>query len=127
MDESHTPTSTLEEIERFHLTNALAHPTAPRIEHPTVHYSKLGKIDPKSRHYQEWNFYRREVGRLLAEGFEGKWLLIKGEEILECCDSPEEAQRTAQSHPESEAILVKQVLTFEPLYSVGYNRVLCRD
>ena len=127
MDESSSRSNTLEEIELSYLTNALARTPLPRIDHPTIHYSKLGKIDPKSRHSQEWNFYRREAGRLIAEGFEGKWLLIKREEILECCDSPEEARSTAQSRPDSEEILVKQVLTFEPLYHVGYNRVPCRD
>lgn len=30
----------------------------------------------------EWNFYRRQRERLIAEGHEGRHVLIKGEEVL---------------------------------------------
>jgi hypothetical protein len=40
----------------------------PPYEAPTVHYTELPAAQPNSQLYQEWECYRREVGRLLAEG-----------------------------------------------------------
>jgi hypothetical protein len=41
----------------------------------TIHYSQLPPAEPGSRIAREWETYRREVGRLLAEGHEGRFLL----------------------------------------------------
>ena len=49
----------------------------PSYEPPTIHYTELPAAQPDSQLYHEWNFYRREAGRLLAEGHEGHWVLIK--------------------------------------------------
>jgi hypothetical protein len=48
----------------------------------TIHYTELVPAEPGSALAVEWEFCRREVGRLLAEGHEGQWVLIKGELIL---------------------------------------------
>ena len=53
---------------------------------------------------QEWNFYRREVGRLLAEGQEGSWLLIKGDDIIGIWDTQEEAEAVALSEVPDAAV-----------------------
>jgi hypothetical protein len=66
----------------------------------------------------EWNFYRREVGRLLAEGHENRWLLIRGEQIVGMWDTEEEADRVRLDRYSWESILLKQVLTREPVYRV---------
>jgi hypothetical protein len=63
----------------------------------------------------EWNFYRREVGRLLAEGHEGKWLLIKGEAIIGIWDRREDAFATASERYLFQPCLVRQILAAEPL------------
>jgi hypothetical protein len=42
---------------------------------------------------QEWNTFRRERPRLLAEGNEGRWSLIKGDEIIGVWDTMREACR----------------------------------
>src|SRR5437879_13162 len=34
----------------------------------TIHYTELPESEPDSPIRQEWNFYRRKVARLLAEG-----------------------------------------------------------
>src|ERR1700741_3917299 len=44
---------------------------------PRIHYTELGDADPNSQLYVEWSCYKREVGRLLAEGNEGRFVLIK--------------------------------------------------
>ena len=123
MDATDDQSRTFEEIELSHLLNALSRAPEPTIERPTLHYSEVGELDPRSRHYREWNFYRREVGRLLAEGREGKWVLIKGEEILGFCDTWEDARNFARDRFTAEEVLVKQVSTHEPVYRIGYNRL----
>ena len=52
----------------------------------TIHFSTLPDGKPGSNN-QDWNVYRREVGRLLAEGNEGRWVLIQGEEIVGIWDT----------------------------------------
>src|SRR4051794_34410501 len=47
-----------------------------------VEAEALPAMAPGSPIEVEWNFYCREVLRLLAEGHEGRWVLIKGEEII---------------------------------------------
>jgi hypothetical protein len=64
---------------------------------------------------KESNCYRREVGRLLAEGHEGRWLLIKGEEIIGIWDTREEASAAADERFLLQQVLVKQILEWEPL------------
>ena len=63
----------------------------------------------------EWNFYRREVGRLLAEGHEGKWVLIKGEEIIGMWGTCDEALAVANERYLLQPVLVHQILSREPV------------
>jgi hypothetical protein len=63
----------------------------------------------------EWNLYRREVGRLLAEGHEGKWVLIKGSEIIGIWDSREEAKAVTLERYLLQPVLLRQILGREPL------------
>ncbi len=73
----------------------------------------------------EWDFYRRVVGRLLAEGREGQWLLIKDEEIVGVWDTEAEADAVRRERFLTQPVLMKQVLAREPVLRIGYNR-LCR-
>jgi hypothetical protein len=47
-----------------------------------VHYTELAPAAPTSLHARESETYRREVGRLLAEGHAGEFVLISGDEII---------------------------------------------
>lgn len=67
----------------------------PRYESPTISYSELPAAQPNNQLGQEWDFYRREVGRLLGEGEEGRFVLIKGERIIGIWDTEEEAEAVA--------------------------------
>ena len=127
MDDSDDRARRIEEIELFHLTNTLSRAPSPPAERPTIHYSKVGRLDPRSRHFEEWTVYRREAGRLIAEGHEGKWVIVKGEEIRGFWDTWEDARSFALQRFSAEEVLVKQVLTYEPLLRVGYNRLRCPD
>src|SRR5438128_302530 len=82
----------IQQIEMEHLLKNPP-PPLPPLERPTIHWTALPEPDPGSRLGEEWNLYRREVGRLLSEGHEGKWLLIKGAEIVGIWETEQEANQ----------------------------------
>jgi hypothetical protein len=63
----------------------------PFPEPPTIHYTELPPAKPGEPLAEEWETYRREVGRLLAEGNEGRYILIKSGEIIGVWDREEDA------------------------------------
>ena len=99
-------------------------PPMPPRERPMLHYTELAVAPPDSPIATEWDFYRRQVGRLLAEGHEGKWVLIKGEQLVGIWDTLEEANEAQRSL--TPPAMIKQILTHERLLIIGYNR-LCRS
>jgi hypothetical protein len=91
-----------------------AQPSPPG-EPRTIHFTELPEGRPDSPIAREWNLYRREVGRLLAEGHEGRWVLIKGEEIIGLWDSEEEASAVAYRKYLMQHCLIHQVRSREPI------------
>jgi hypothetical protein len=87
----------------------------PSAERVTIHCTELPEDTSDSPIAGEWNFYRREVGRLLAEGQEGKWLLIKGERIIGIWDSEAVAHQVAVQKFLMQPVLILQILTREPV------------
>jgi hypothetical protein len=93
------------------------------LDRPKIHYAELPEDKSNSPIAREWNYYRREVGRLLTEGNEGRWILIKGEEIIGICDTEEEANRFRLERFFMQPVLMKQIHEWEPvLRGGGYNR-----
>lgn len=86
------------------------------LQGPPIHYSRLPPAKPGSPLAEESETYRREVERLLAEGREGKFVLIRGTELVGFYDTFEEASRegTRRYFVKREPYLIKQVLTYEP-------------
>lgn len=84
-------------------------------ERPTIHYTELPSLPPGSLFYTEREIYRREVARLIAEGHEGKWLLIKGEEIIGLFDTKEQALEVRAERFFGQPVMVQQILTREPV------------
>jgi hypothetical protein len=99
-------------------------PPWPPRDVPLIPYTALAEAPPDSPIATEWNFYRRDVERLLAEGKQGKWALIQGEQILGIWDTLEEA--TAAQTSLAQPVMLKQILEREPVLRIGYNR-LCRS
>jgi hypothetical protein len=87
-----------------------------KAEPPTLHYSELPPAEPGSMIAREWDTYRREAGRLLAEGHEGRFALIKRDQIVDLFDTHEEAQAAGSARFLLEPYLIQQVRTYEPLY-----------
>lgn len=82
---------------------------------PTIHYTELPEDASAGPIAAEWNFYREEAGRLLAEGEEGRWVLIKGEKIIGIWDTQEAAYEVALKNYLMQPVLIHQILTREPL------------
>jgi hypothetical protein len=101
-------------------------PLARPPERPTIHHTQLHDSPPDSPIATEWNYYRRIVGRLLSEGHEGQWLLIKKEEIVGIWDTEAEANTVRLERFPMQPVLMKQILASEPILRIGYNR-LCRS
>src|SRR5262245_35860930 len=92
-------------------------------ERLSIHYTELAPGLLGSPIATEWDFYRGEVSRLLAEGHEGKWVLIKGEQVVGIWDTEEEADQVRLQRYLMQPVLLKQVLTWEPvLRGGGYFR-----
>ena len=89
--------------------------TRPPVERPTIHYTQLPEDSSGERGSTEWNFYRSEVPRLLAEGHEGKWILLKGEEILGIWETEAQARAVAVERYLMQPIVIRQILEHEPL------------
>lgn len=105
------------QAERQRLGNA----TVPRStnEPQTINYTELPEDTSGGPLAQEWNFYRREVARLLAEGHEGRWVLIKSEEIIGIWDTEAEANRVRLERFLMRHVLMKQIRTREPVIRGG--------
>lgn len=83
-----------------------------------VHCTELGPAGPDSQLKVEWAFYLRAVGRLLAEGHEGKFVLIKGEEIIGLFDTGIAASTEGHRRYLRGPFLVHQVREWERLVRI---------
>ena len=92
------------------------------VGYPTIHYTELPDSTPGDVLATEWNTYRREVARLLAEGNEGRHVLIKGDQIIGIWDTHLEALDAGYSRFLGQPFFVHQIQTRERLYRVhGYS------
>jgi hypothetical protein len=80
-----------------------------------LHYTELKPARPGDPIGTEWDTYRQEVGRLFAEGHEGKFVLITGTTILGIFASKREALDEGYRHYLLGGFLVQQILTWEPV------------
>jgi hypothetical protein len=87
----------------------------PVSEPASLHYTELPAASSGSPLRQEWEIYRREAGRLLAEGHEGRHVLIKGEQIIGLWDTHAEALAAGYERFPGQPFLVHQVREREPL------------
>jgi len=81
-----------------------------------VHYSQLPPAEPGSKIAEEWETYRREVGRLLAEGHEGRFAVIKADRVVGLFNTCDEARAMGARRFLLEPYLIQQVRRHEPLH-----------
>jgi hypothetical protein len=105
----------LQEADREHVDSFT---TQPAEERPSLHYTDLPETRSGGRSAVDWDFYRGEVGRLLAEGHEGRWVLIHQGKFIGIWDTQEEALRVRVDQFLLEQVLIKQILSREPVIRV---------
>ncbi len=95
-------------------------------ERPTVHHTELPPAQPGEALAEEWESYRREVARLLAEGHEGRFVLVKGQQIVAAHDHRDAARADGLRRYFPEAFLVQQVCAVEPVLRIRGYTLPCR-
>jgi hypothetical protein len=79
-----------------------------------VHHSELPEARPGEPLAEEWNTYRREVARWLADGLEGRHVLIKGAVVIGIYDTCEEAMAAGYERYLLQSFFVHPIRTEEP-------------
>jgi hypothetical protein len=85
----------------------------------TISYRDLRPAQPGSPLAVEWDFYRQEVGRLLAEGHTGRHVLIKGAEIIGIYDTHLEASAEGSRRFLGQDIFIHEIQAEERVYRAG--------
>jgi hypothetical protein len=110
----------VQQLEREHLRKLVPDDPPPR------QLQELPDAEPGSPITAEWNLFRREVQRLLNEGFKGKYALVKASKPITVWDTLGDAVQAGEILYGSEPSLVQQILPYLRPLRVGFNR-LCRD
>jgi hypothetical protein len=85
-------------------------------EVPTIHYTELPTPSGDGPVAREAATFHRELPRLLAEGHEGKWALIKGDAVIGVHDSLDAGERAGRAHDLLQPVLVQPVREWQPLW-----------
>jgi hypothetical protein len=115
----------VEQLHREAVELARTQPPAPPPQPQTVHYLEQPEPRAGDQLFAEWTTYRREAGRLLAEGKEDQYLLIKGAEIVGIWDTHEDAMAEGYDRFGYQPFLVHQLREREPVLRCISVR-LCR-
>jgi hypothetical protein len=89
------------------------------VERPSIHFTELAESTPDSPIATEWNFYRKQIGRLFTEGHAGKWVFLKGEAIIGIWDAKEDADQVRLEKFSMQHVLLKQICEREPVLRGG--------
>jgi hypothetical protein len=92
-------------------------PAAPA----TIHYTELAEGKPGEPLSVEWNHYRSVAGQLLAEGNEGRWVLVKNDQVLGIWDDREDATAAGYERFLLQPFLIHQVQERERLLRLGWR------
>jgi hypothetical protein len=85
---------------------------------PTIHYTQIAEPPPESENYQELQTFRREMPRLLTEGHEGKWALVKGDKIVGVFETFDDGYRAGRERYLFQLFLVQPVREWQPLFQM---------
>jgi hypothetical protein len=85
----------------------------------TISYRDLPPAQPGSPLAVECDFYRQEVGRLLAQGHAGRHVLIKGPELIGIYDTHEGALAEGYQRFRGQDFFVHEIQAEERVYRAG--------
>ena|SRR5438132_1613739 len=81
----------------------------------TIPWSDLPPANPGSLLAAEWETYRSEVGHLLEQGLEGKFVLIKGKQIVGVFDTWDAARQAGLEKYLLQPHMIHPILSQEPV------------
>jgi hypothetical protein len=84
----------------------------------SLHYTEVPALPPDSVLYQEYTTYRRELPRLLQEGHEGKFILIKGDTIIGLYSTHDEAVDEGRRRYLLKGFVVHPIREYEPVIRI---------
>ena len=93
---------------------------------PTIHHTELKENLSGTPLASSWNVYVREVGRLLAEGHEGKWVVIADGAIVGLFQDRQSALNLAYSTSRDASPMIHQIRESETVYRLSSRITLCR-
>ncbi len=82
---------------------------------PPIHYTQLPPPPADSKNHREIQTFHRELPRLLAEGHEGKWALIKGDEVIGLYATFDEGCRAGWDRYDVQQFMVQPVREWQPV------------
>jgi hypothetical protein len=121
--------SAYELVERLHreeIERAIRQRQVPPSQQPPQEYPGLPEMEPASLGEEEWNLFRRELGRLIQDGHRGRFALIKAGEPISVWDTRKDAVQAGQLLYPQVTCLIQQILPYlRPLRTGFIGR--CRD
>jgi hypothetical protein len=82
----------------------------------SIHFTNLPESHPGTPLSDEWNTYRRELPQWLAEGHEGRYVLIKGPIIHGFFTTFDSAVDQGEELFPDQDFLAQPILEYQPLY-----------
>ncbi len=116
----------LETVEWENLESPIAF-RPPNAERQFVPWTALPAAEPGTPLAEEWETYRREVGRWLAEGQAGRYALIKRQEIVGLYDTWHAARAEGLRRYLLEPFFVHPIRADEPCVRIRGPHVPCLD
>jgi hypothetical protein len=96
-------------------------------EPPTIHYTELQDLPSDSPIREEWKTYRHELPRLLAEGLEGKFALVKSGAIIGIFATLDEGVEAGRQMYSLQPFLVQPIREREPLLRTRGHSLPCHN
>jgi len=108
---THVEGETLADIEMRYILEWAKNPRpAPApVQLPTIHHTELWEDTSGGPFSTGWNYFRREIPRLLAEGHDGEWAGVMGEEVLGFWATREEAVAACRVRYPGRPVLIQSV------------------
>jgi hypothetical protein len=86
----------------------------------TIHYTQLTNLPVGHPLHRPYGTYLRELPRLLAAGLEGRWVLIKDDEVVGDFATHVEASTAGMERFGIGQYMIKRVHEQEPVFRVPY-------
>ncbi len=90
----------------------------------TIHYTQMPEVPADSSIYRECQTFRRELPRLLEQGHEGKWVLIKGDELIGLFATLDEGYLFGREQFQFQPFIVQPVREWQPLMRCLWRRMI---